>query len=58
LLLALYVDPASKVFGQAAQVPFPATLEPKAFIRVTADGVVTIMSKNPETGQGIKTSLP
>jgi len=58
LLLALYVDPASRVFGQAPQAPFPGTLGPSAFIRVTADGVVTIMSKNPEIGQGIKTSLP
>src|SRR6266702_3322700 len=58
LLLALYVDPVAKVFGQAPQAPFPATLGPNAFIRVTADGVVTIMSKNPEIGQGIKTELP
>src|SRR6266568_6548419 len=58
LLLALYVDPVAKVFGQAPQAPFPATLGPSAFIRVAADGVVTIMSKNPEIGQGIKTELP
>src|SRR5712691_6206772 len=58
LLLSFYVDPVAKVFGQAPQAPFPATLGPNAFIRVTADGVVTIMSKNPEIGQGIKTSLP
>src|SRR6266481_1483965 len=58
LLLALYVDPVARVFGQAPQAAFPATLGPSAFIRVTADGVVTIMSKNPEIGQGIKTSLP
>src|SRR6266852_2539663 len=58
LLLALYVEPMAKVFGQAPQAPFPATLGPNAFIRVTADGVVTIMSKNPEIGQGIKTELP
>lgn len=60
MLLACYLEPAVKVLAAAAQgVPSGGpSFAPTAFVRVAADGAVTIMAKNPEIGQGVKTSLP
>jgi isoquinoline 1-oxidoreductase beta subunit len=57
VLLSAYLDLEPEVFAQA-QRPGPPPLRPDAFIRVTADGQVTLMAKNPEIGQGVKTMLP
>jgi isoquinoline 1-oxidoreductase beta subunit len=44
--------------GAGATALEPAAFTPNAFIRIPADGPIVIMSKCPEIGQGIKTSLP
>jgi isoquinoline 1-oxidoreductase beta subunit len=44
--------------SEAQQRPAPPPLEPTAFIRINTDGTVTLVSRNPEIGQGIKTMLP
>jgi isoquinoline 1-oxidoreductase beta subunit len=57
MMLAAYLEPIAQVFAQAPQSA-PPPLVPSAFFSISPDGVVTIMAKNPEVGQGIKTSLP
>lgn len=57
MLLACYAEPIGKVLA-SAQGPPPVTLTPSAFIRIGPDGIVTLMAKNPEIGQGVKTMLP
>jgi isoquinoline 1-oxidoreductase beta subunit len=53
LMLGAYLEPVDALAAESA-----SAFAPNAFVRIAQSGVVTIMAKNPECGQGIKTMLP
>ena len=58
LLLQAMLPPLARTAMAASRQPAGEAAALNAFIRIAPDGIVTIMSKNPEIGQGIKTMLP
>jgi isoquinoline 1-oxidoreductase beta subunit len=54
-MLATYLDPLD-IFAQGRGNQPP--LEPNAFVSIDSNGIVTIIAKNPEIGQGVKVMLP
>ncbi|MFL5608046.1 MAG: molybdopterin cofactor-binding domain-containing protein [Gemmatimonadaceae bacterium] len=58
ILLASYLQPLSAMEAVGARMGGSPETMLNAFIRIMPDGIVTIVAKNPEIGQGIKTMLP
>jgi len=55
-VLALSLGPA--VEKASAQTPSGASHSLNPYVQIRADGKVVLFAKNPEVGQGVKTSLP
>jgi isoquinoline 1-oxidoreductase beta subunit len=54
LALNLHFSPLAKAQGPGA----PPDLTPQAFIKIAPNGIVTIMARASETGQGMRNMLP
>jgi isoquinoline 1-oxidoreductase beta subunit len=57
VMFAYYMDPLTGLVVEQGRGGGPP-LVPNSFIKIAADGKVTIIGKNPEIGQGMKTILP
>jgi CO/xanthine dehydrogenase Mo-binding subunit len=57
MLIALHLDPA-ELLAQGPPGGAAVRYDALAFVKIAPDGIVTITSKNPEIGQGIKNMLP
>ncbi len=53
LMLGFHATAAGDLLTDAAEL-----FEPNAYVKISAEGVITILAPNPELGQGVRTTLP
>jgi isoquinoline 1-oxidoreductase beta subunit len=58
VLIGLYTEPELNAQGRGRGGPPQPPPSPNTYIKIAADGSITIIAKNPEVGQGIRTMLP
>lgn len=56
LLIGIYLP--GKVISETGTALPPINFEPNVFLKIGSDGTIIIKAKNPEIGQGVKTSFP
>lgn len=57
LVLAVSLGSLAPQDARAQGAPPPIPFVPGAYVRIATDGKITLISKNPEIGQGIKTAF-
>ncbi len=58
LSLAFLIDGSPLLAADEAKPAGAENFRPNGYLTISPDGTVTILSKNPDLGQGIKTTLP
>lgn len=57
LVISAYLPPSNAKFGRASRSSQPKNLNANAFVQISRDSIVTIISKHTEMGQGVYTGM-